>query len=253
MTEIQQAYIEISKDIVDVRDNIKLNLDKYQDYLGWADLDSPIFKNPEILFVGINPGSGKFIHWNRFNWDKNKKCLKDPTKKIIPAESANLWRSHLQWIVDDNAREGKWWDKSKRMKNLFPYTMCELLVRIYRHDYPDMSREKLSDLFEQKVIATNLYPMATQDASKLYRMIKLYDKTNHVIVRKICHTRFHRLLDLTNPHVIVLLGDTVTHELYDELKGQHLVLPISRKRGWHDKGNILNLAEEINNLKTMTI
>ena len=40
MTELQQKYLEISKDIISVLDDMKSNWDRYPDYLGSAELIS---------------------------------------------------------------------------------------------------------------------------------------------------------------------------------------------------------------------
>ena len=37
MTELQQKYLEISKDITLVLEDMKSNWDRYPDYLGWFD------------------------------------------------------------------------------------------------------------------------------------------------------------------------------------------------------------------------
>lgn len=59
MIELQQKYLEISKDIISVLDDMKSNWDRYPDYLGWFDLNGPIIEHPDILFIGINQGLRK--------------------------------------------------------------------------------------------------------------------------------------------------------------------------------------------------
>ena len=61
MTHLQQQYYDMSKDIVSILNDIKANWDQYPDYLGWLDLNSPIIENPDILFIGINPGPGRYV------------------------------------------------------------------------------------------------------------------------------------------------------------------------------------------------
>ena len=63
MTELQQKYLEISKDITLVLEDMKSNWDRYPDYLGWFDLNSPIVEHPDILFIGINQGPGRYLQW----------------------------------------------------------------------------------------------------------------------------------------------------------------------------------------------
>ena len=81
MTELQQKYLEISKDITLVLEDMKSNWDRYPDYLGWFDLNSPIVEHPDILFIGINQGPGRYLQWNLDNWDNKRKMLIDSEKK----------------------------------------------------------------------------------------------------------------------------------------------------------------------------
>ena len=247
MSDLQQDYLKLTKELTCIHDVMLLQKDKYRDYLGWSYLDSPVFSHPDILFVGINPGPGRFIQWNMDNWDKKAKKIIDPLNIVIPPDSAHPWRSHLQWTIPDNAREkGEWWDVSKKRKNFLPLTMCELLVRIFRYEFPTISRKELTDVFEQRVMVTNLYPMATFDVNKLNHLINLYDKENGANIRHICHGQIQSLIALVKPKLVVLLGDTVTHELYDDLRSCHLPFyGICRKRGWHNKENIRFMADEI--------
>ena len=247
LNKLQQAYMNMSKEVVTILDDIKKRWEDYPDYLGWLDLNSPLVPNPDILFIGINPGPGRFILWNRDNWDDDRKTIIDPQKKKLPKDYTTLWRSHLQWLLPKNARkEGEWWDNDKPKFNHFPYNMCELLVRIYRHEYPagNYPRRDLTEIFEQKVMATNLYPMATQGLRELNRLINNYKKQNGKDIRELCRLRLIKLIELVEPRCIVFLGDTVQKEL----SGFDSPIPsycISRKRGWHSKGNIKAIADEI--------
>ena len=247
LNELQQAYLNMSKEMVTILYDIKMHWEDYPDYLGWLDLNSPLIPNPDILVIRINPGPGRFILYNRDNWDYHRKVLLDPQKKKLPEDFPTLWRNHLQWLLPNNARKGgEWWNDTKPKFNHFPYYMCELLVRIYRHEYPANSypRKALTDIFEQRIMATNLYPMATQDLGGLNRLIETYKKQNGMDIREICHTRLSKLIELVKPHCIVFLGDTVRNEL-SACKLQIPSYCISRKYRWHSKDNIKTIAEDI--------
>ena len=257
MTELQQKYLEVSKEIDSIRNNINSNLDQYPDYLGWFDLRSPLIYNPDILFIGINFGPGRFVLENRNNWDKEAKRLKDESKKRYPKDLEIPWRSHLEWIKPGNARrksddnnkdekEAEWWDSSKKMKNFFVYYMCELLVRIYRHEYsyPNVSRKELTDVFEKNVMATNLFPMSTFNIGGLNRLIKSYEKNNHIDITKVCRKHIADLIQLVNPHCVVLLGKTIEDDLSFALHDKPFYC-INRNRGWHSKKNIKKMADDI--------
>ena len=249
MTDIEQKYIEMSKDMVNILNDMQSNYNQYPDYLGWLDLNSPIIENPDILFIGINPGPGRFVQWNWDNWDDNKKCLIDPLKKKIPEEYPTLWRSDIEWLKPNNARkDGEWWDSNKKKFNHYPYYMCELLVRIYRHEYPypSFSRKDLTTIFEKKVMVTNLYPLSTFDIRGLNNLIQQYSNKTHLDVRDICCSHTTRLIELVKPNCVVLLGDTIQEELSSVL--HNLRLPyycINRNYGWHSKENIRSMADDI--------
>lgn len=257
MTELQQKYLEISKEIDSIRNNINSNLDQYPDYLGWFDLRSPLIYNLDILFIGINIGPGRFkvVNWN--NWNKKTNWLVDESKKKYPKDLENPWRSHLEWIRPGKARkkrkkkegdekEAEWWDASKKKNNFFIYYMCELLVRIYRHEYlyPNVSRKELTDVFEKNVMATNLFPMSTFNIGGLNRLIKSYEKNNHIDITKVCRKHIADLIQLVNPRCIVLLGKTIEDDLSFVLHDKPFFC-INRNRGWHSKENIKTMADDI--------
>jgi hypothetical protein len=245
MTELQQKYLEISKDIISVLNDMKSNWDRYPDYLGWFDLNGPIIEHPDILFIGINQGPGRYLQWNWDNWDERQKMLIDPAKNKLPDDFPTLWRSRLQWLMPNNAREnGEWWEENKTKKNFFPYYMCELLVKIYRREYPNESRENLTNIFEQRVMATNLYPMSTFDTNALHRLLDSYYKTTGVDLKKLCSDRVVELIKMVKPHCVILLGDSIK----DEFAKEYSDYCISRKHGWHGKENIRNLANDIYHL-----
>lgn len=246
MTELQQKYMEMSKDIVAILDDMNNNWSQYPDYLGWLDLNSPIVAHPDILFIGINPGPGRFIQWN---WDDAKQRLFEPSKRKLPEDYPTLWRSHIEWLKPNNARkEGEWWDANKKKFNHYPYYMCELLVRIYRHEnpYPATSRKELSGIFENKVMVTNLYPMATFDIRCLNNLIGSYKDKTRIDIRKICCNHIARLIELVNPRSVVLLGDTISSELSNALCDLNTpYYCINRNYGWHSKDNLKTMADEI--------
>ncbi len=247
MTRLQQTYHELSLNVIAIRDNIEANVNLYPDYLGWADLGSPIFEEPDILFMGINPGPGRFIQWNWSNWDNKKHRLAGSSKKVLPQDFPHLWRSHLQWLVPDNARKnGEWWDTSKGKKNFYPYYMCELLVKIFRHEFPSVMRKELTDVFERRVMDANLFPMSTHDMRRLHTLIREYDKANGSDIRATCHRHVLDLVKTVHPHCIVFLGSTVYKELSTDLRRTGIPLYcINRGAGWHGKKNIMRMANEI--------
>lgn len=242
LSKLQKEYLKIFETFKPVLDDMHSHWSLYPEYLGWFDLGSPIFEQPDILFVGINPGPGRFRLWN---YKKPKESQK------IPDDFPTPWRSELHWTKDGVAREGKWYDKSSRHRNLFPNTLCELLVRIYRPYFPEYSREMLTGVFQQRIMSTNLFPMVTIDKSKLDKLLKKYKdvSNNHTDITTLCISNFAKLIDLVSPKLVVLLGKTLEMKLKSviEEKGIHYVC-VDRTRGWHSKKRIADKASEIRNL-----
>lgn len=241
LNEIHRQYLKSFNLIKPILADMKAHWkDLYPEYMGWMDLGSPIFDHPDILFVGINPGPGRFDLWN---YGKPKDLY------VIPKDYPTPWRSELHWTKDGVAREGKWFDKSSTQKNLFPKTMCELLVRIYRPDYPDLSREDMTTVFNQRVMTTNLYPMVTKDQAKLDKLIRRYCEKTDAMLTMVCRKHLFDLIKLVSPKVVVLLGKRIGDYLKPYLlKNEVCFYCIDRTRGWHGKKNIALRAEEIRKL-----
>lgn len=240
ITYIQEQYLKVFAGIKPYMDDMRENWHLYPDYKGWADIDSPIIVNPDILFVGINRGDGRFRSWN---WNKEKADF------CLPTDYPTPWRSHLHYTASGTARKGEWWDENSPQRNLFPYTICELLVRIYRHfdeyKYP-FPRKELTTVFESKVMATNVYTIATSKNTELRRLMRDYCKNTGVDIKQLCQQRLRQIVKLTQPKVVVLLGNTVENDIGFILKDiQQPHFCLSRKVGWHGKNNIRKAADKI--------
>lgn len=241
LSKLQTDYLKIFGSIKPILDDMGNHWkDLYPEYLGWFDLGSPIFEHPDILFVGINPGPGRFRLWN-YNKPKNA--------YTIPVDFPTPWRSELQWTKIGVAKEGRWHDETSKQKNLFPKTMCELLVRIYRPDYPNLTREEMTSIFNDCIMCTNLFPMVTKDKKRLDMLINRYSSHNHKDITMLCRSNIMRLIDLVSPKIVVLLGKTLEPNLKPSLlqKGIHYTI-VDRTRGWHSKERITEKAKEIREL-----
>ena len=236
---LQSEYLKVFEQIKPYLDDMRDNWHLYPYYRGWADIDSPIIFKPDILFIGINRGDGRFRSWN---WNKKK------INYSLPPDYPTPWRSHLHYTEKGTARNNEWWDNSP-LRNMFPYTICELLVRVYRNfneyafSYP---RKELTSVFESKVMATNVYTMVTSEASELRHLMKDYHKNTGINIKQLCKKRLKELIKLTQPKVVVLLGKTVEKDIVYIMNDlQQPYICISRQRGWHGKENICKAADKI--------
>lgn len=238
-SDLQKQYLKIFEQIKPHLDYMKTNISRFYHYKGWADIDSPILNEPDILFIGINMGPGRYKKWGH-----------------LPPDYETPWRSTLHYIANGTAREKEWWntDNGKRPKNLFPATISELLVRIYRHfkTFSSMSRKDLTNVFQQRIMATNVYPISTENKTQLYKLLKQYEKETKVDLKQLCINRINKLIRMVRPKCIVLLGKAVESDIKQTLvnmtKSWDYDIPIytiNRKRGWHSKENISKTAEKI--------
>lgn len=234
-TELQRKHLESFNTLKPILDDMKADRSKYKEYLGWYDLSSPIFSNPDILFVGINHGPGRYK-------EKGERA-------IFEEEFLTPWRSELEYTKHGVAREGNWWDNNSKQKNLFPKTICELLVMIYKSDYSTISRKEMTSIFNERVMATNLYPMATENKAKLDKLMRKYTLAHQENdIKGLCNAHFFNLVELVSPKIVIILGKTMIGELVPELREKGICyFIIDRTRGWHGKNNISRMSETIRN------
>lgn len=246
LSKLQKDYLKIFETIKPILDDMHSHWYMYPEYLGWFDLGSPIFEQPDILFVGINHGPGRFRQWN---YNKPKELF------VIPKDYSTPWRSELHWTKDGVAREGKWYDKQSKQKNLFPKTMCELLVRIYRPDFPrsEFPRDKMTSVFNNRIMTTNLFPLVTEDKNKLNKLLKKYKSIKHMDIAQLCKSNTIKLIELVSPKLIVLMGKVLEQYLKSDLEKRGIrSVCIDRTRGWHSQKRITAKALEIRELLNIT-
>lgn len=239
LSRMQKQYLKVFEQIKPHLDYMRTNALRFCHYKGWADIDSPMLYEPDILFIGINMGPGRY---------RNFGCL--------PPDFPTPWRSTLHYIKDGVARDKEWWNTSNGRipKNLFPATICELLVRIYRHyeAFQSVERKELSNVFQQRIMATNLYPIVTENKAQLDKLLKQYDKETKIDLKQLCINRISELIRIVRPKCIVLLGRTVERDIKQHIldftrnEGRDMpIFIINRKRGWHSRKNISKASDII--------
>lgn len=150
---------------------------RYEEYKGFQTFNSAIMHNPEILFIGINPGPGAFN-------EANKGKLND---FIYPNRLAGSLKE-LDWYKPGNARGYSmakrwipvdWYRRDiKKINNIFVRNMINLLYETAGRLSPDWAMEQNSstlppwhDSFGKKIMFMNLYPMATVSTKGLYTIL----------------------------------------------------------------------------------
>lgn len=245
---LHDIYLEEFNKIKPIFDYLRDNWSKYSKYLGWKDLNSPIIDNPDILFIGINPGPGRYDTWNY-----GKK-----SDYVLPVDYPTPWRTHIGWLTDNNARcyknsekDAPWWDKAACIKNMFPYYMCKLLERIYFEQTKGMSGTEKTAFYESRVMVTNLYPLVTRNTNGLSQLLAKMGKESRLRNAEtmfINHILF--LIELVKPRLVVFLGKGARNgRIVSELKKSGIQeLTLSREHGWHSNDNLSSFATQIRNI-----
>lgn len=244
--EIEEKFIPV----VDILENDS----KYQElYKGIISIQSKVSYEPDILFIGINPGQGAFL----------KKNSKTGKSYYFPKEFFSE-NSELNWLEYGNARKGgKWFEILKNENNPFPRKMLEILFQVAKSKFQvfDLSnilhREKFINQIANKIVYTNVCPIATENEAKLkniYRKLSQEEVLKDHWKGTVENFFKQRTIDLIltiNPKIIVCIGKSVHKSLFLEkiskdervvsstskLKRKEIIYPFetitfSRKGAW---------------------
>jgi len=232
-----EKYSDIEGRAIPIKNFLHDNLDneRYEKfYKGFLPLQSPIVYEPEILFLGYNPGAGAY-----FEAKNNKK--EEPPVRIITRKNDSFTQVELDWYKDgcaygkfQNPKEKKgwesykWYQTDKQVNNDFPVRMLKLLNEVAKIKYP-MDKNSFNSLpswyqtLGQNIIYYNLYPIATTNISDLRKihtalskeksLLKFWQQSkgsekriNNWVVRKYFIEIVTDLIELTRPKIIVCLG-----------------------------------------------
>lgn len=198
---------------------------------GFITIQSKINHNTELLFLGINPGDGAF---------KELRSTDGFPKRII-SDPVYLKNLNLDWFKKGNSRGEfikkkwygyHWFEKTKKANNSFPSRMIDILYSYTEKLHPNKKHDpkKLIDLIENdvqnKIVYTNIYPIATVSIKELKEIFNLLSKETNIgdligtkdkvtvaMVKNFFRQRIIDTIYVLNPKVIVLLG----HSAYQDL------------------------------------
>lgn len=266
LTRIENRYLPIIQ--------ILENNSEYNDlYKGFITFQSELNYNPDILFLGINPGDGAFSEIN--NKKKFPEKIRFP-KRII-SDPAYLKDLKLDWFKKGNARgefiEKKWYaydwfENAKKINNSFPARMIELLYSYTEKLHPDKKTQKkdITDIIENdiqnKIAYINIYPIATKSIKELNEIINKLSKDKNIgsiignngYITPISLKNFFRqrtidFINEINPKVIVLLGHTAYQVLtmQNDHKGKKVIQKkITFRKNDTTKYNVISFSRQGN-------
>lgn len=252
-------------------------------YKGIITLQSPIIYQPEVLFIGVNPGEGAYKVLN----NEKSKEIKTPLRMIGKDET---FLKELNWYELGNARGGfindkwqnfKWYQRDEIVNNSFPQRMIDLLYEIARLKFPNDYKENQYDnnsmpfwfeTFGKNIMYSNLYPIATLDITDLYKLLNLIVRKNELKViwenetdpnnwdvRKFFLGLTDELIDLVQPKIIVCMGKSTfddflynsenriyssnNDKIYTTIKKDIPIIGFSRQGNW--SGLLTDIAKKI--------
>ena len=249
--DLLKKYLEIEsiyKPWLDLLQNsVNKETDKsveFKTFKGFQTLRGRLVKRPLVLFIGLNPGPGRYNEKNkvpeslkgpgRYN-EKNKvpEPLKGPRSKLFCFNPGALSKS------------GYWWEyeyhKNQKIHNSyvrkFVKLMCFLADELGLKELEicgmkgsnEVSNGWLwSEWIQNMVMCTNLFPFSTTNESDLKKLLyemkdspnapcesykgkKLWEFENEVFVKPM-----KQLIQLVEPQVVVCLSKKVFHNLTDD-------------------------------------
>ena len=240
-SELILKYGVIEKKIEPIKDFLEANKNskEYKGfYKGIITLQSPLVYKPYILFIGINSGDGAYNVCNGGDHAKNETPLRMLDHDTRCFQSLNWYEegNARGCFIKENGRKRwmsyKWYQRDKRINNRFPKNLIDLLYETAKLKYPEeYNHQKYNNKqepfwyigFGQRIMSTNLYPIATtnvRDLNKIHDALarettlkSFWDEYKHNgeplnnwVVRKYFIKRVEELIKLVQPQVIVCLG-----------------------------------------------
>ena len=188
---------------------------RFADWKGVITVNGPVIYQPEILFMGINPGPGLYNETNYRNND-NKVPF-----RILTGDS-NLYR-------DESA-----------------YPLSRLAFGLGKGEFVKGEKPEWYDTFGKEIMFMNVCPLATDNLNQLSRLKKELGINEWKDIVKPVRTLVR---DNIKPKIIVFAGISAYNNFMWEDKGDQIfdipVVIIDRKRGYNSEANLSKIASEI--------
>lgn len=170
-------YLNWQKDVEEFNIKLKTEIDKninaHKFYNGFYVWDSKVVQNPDIMFIGINPGNG--------NPNNNKSV------KVVPEEQM----SYLEYLDGENPS----------------YTLARETVDVFSK--MGYSNEYLRNYFNDKTIKTNFFHIITTselDIANCLNSLVGYNKKQYELDSYVFTAK---LIDILRPKLIIFEGKGV--------------------------------------------
>ena len=188
------TYQNWINDIKSNLSNLKIQIDNTEIakslYGGFYVWDSKYIENPEIMFIGINPGNG--------NPNNSGKIVTEPAEQV----------SYISDYLDD------------KYKN---YALARETINSF--EMADFSTDEIRILFNEKSIKTNFHYLITTNQNDIKKCFDQLESYTFKDFWKQSYKWTGQLIELTNPKVIICEGKSV----FDTIKDYDNVLELEWK------------------------
>lgn len=203
---LRKAFFALEKYYRPYLDFLTENQEVYSEYQGGVTIDGYLNYKPDILILSYNPAHGKYRDWN-----------KDGAHLVYTGERP------FGFFERGNARQnGNWWETGKLIHNQFPANIVDFLYQYVAEsgidsEYGTSKRPLWADTIENKIMALNIYPIATESCADLKKLLNRM-RVNKVLpdletypdewsIRKSFVYRMHRFIEeFVKPKAILCLG-----------------------------------------------
>ena len=164
----------------DIRENLlnlKIKIDNNEIaksfYGGFYIWDSKYIENPEIMFIGINPGNG--------NPNNSGKVITEAEEQI----------SYMEFLDGENDN----------------YTLAKETIKSF--EMAGFSIQEIRELLNDKSIKTNFYYLITKNQNDISKCINQIENYSFKDFWKKSYEWTGQLIELTNPKIIICEGKSV--------------------------------------------
>ena len=175
MSEI--SYNNWKSDIANKLASLKIKIDQNEIakslYGGFYVWDSKFIENPEIMFIGINPGNG--------NPNNSGKIITEPEQQI----------SYMEFLDGENDS----------------YVLAKETIKAF--EMAGFSIPEIRELLNEKSIKTNFYYLITKNQNDISKCINQIEDYDFKEFWKQSYEWTGQLIELTNPKIIICEGKSV--------------------------------------------
>lgn len=164
---------EIKKTLSEIKNKIDKNEFAKSIYGGFYVWDSKLIENPEIMFIGINPGNG--------NPNNERKIKTEPEHQI----------SYLEFLDGENDS----------------YTLAKETVKSF--EMAGFSIAEIRELLNEKSVKTNFYYLITKNQNDIRKCINQIENYTFNEFWQQSYKWTGQLIELIRPKIIICEGKSV--------------------------------------------